>query len=119
MVSGFAFPFAFVNGRVKTSSGVQHLRDNLHALIMTAELELPMLPTFGCSIHRRIFDPINTMPLAMRDVVAAAKRWEKRIAIDKVDAAYSPEGDGLVDLTLQFSIVGTEQSSELVLRQGG
>jgi phage baseplate assembly protein W len=119
LIHGVAFPFAFANGRVRMSSGVDHLRHNLHVIIMTAEQEYPMLPTFGCSMHRRVFDPVNLMPLATRDIIRAVDTWEKRVRIDSVQASYSPDGDGTVDLTVQFSVVGTEETSELILRQGG
>jgi len=84
-ITGFAWPFAFENGRVATSTDEEHLKDNIMHIVGTAKPELLMAPDFGCDLHRRVFDPINTMALAEGDLMEAIARYEPRVNVLSIE----------------------------------
>lgn len=84
-ITGWSWPFRFENGRVATSTGVEHLKDNVRNIIATGRLEVPMQPEYGCDLNRRVFDPVNTLALAEGDIREAIARFEPRVRILDVE----------------------------------
>jgi hypothetical protein len=84
-IIGFSWPFGFENGRVATSADEEHLKDNIMNIIATGKLEVPMAPGFGCDLHRRVFDPVNTIALAQGDITEALKQYEPRAEVTQIE----------------------------------
>lgn len=88
-VRGTKWPFQFRNGGVAMSSGDQHTREGIMQVIGTAKGEVPMLPGWGCDIHRRVFDPVNQAALAANDIRDAVARLMPGVEVTTVDIEVS------------------------------
>lgn len=83
-VCGISWPLRFTGGRLAVSSGEDHLRENLAQVIGTAKGEYLGRPDFGCDLHSRVFDPVNTGALMDGDIKEAAAQFEPRLEITEV-----------------------------------
>ena len=84
---GFGFPM-----RVNATGGIamvtdhQELEESMRLILGTAIGERPMRPEFGCRIHDRLFDSINSSTFATveEDVQDAIRMWDPRVNVEQV-----------------------------------
>jgi hypothetical protein len=107
-IRGLAWPFKFINGSVAVSIDSDNVSQAIMQIIGTDHGEMVMQPDFGCNIHRRVFDPINTLPLVRTDILEALNG--ENLPIDGVRVTFDDskgyEGKGLV--LVEYSIAGNE-----------
>jgi len=101
-ITGLGWPLKFVSGRLKQTSDLEHIRDNIKQIIGTDKFEYIMKPDFGCSIHQRIFDPVNVVALVEDDIKEAIAKWESRAGINNIMVDLSDSNTGAVKLSLDF-----------------
>jgi hypothetical protein len=112
---GWAFPFQFepAGGGVAMSEYEENIRQALLLIISTKPGERPMLPAFGCDIHKFLFAP-NTRATAQQiafQVRRALTRWESRISVESVRAATGRTGE--VRIEVDYKIVATNSMQTL------
>ena len=91
---GFAFPM-----RVNATGGMamvtdhQELEESIRLILGTAIGERPMRPLFGCGVHDRLFDSINTQTFATvaDDVQEAIAMWDPRVDVEDVVVTRHPD----------------------------
>ncbi len=113
---GWAFPFHFdpASGKVAMSEYEENIRQSILLIISTKPGERPMLPAFGCEVHRYLFAPNTrtTANLIAFHVRKALKRWEPRVEVEGVRA--STGRDGEVRIEVDYKIVATNSPQNLV-----
>jgi phage baseplate assembly protein W len=103
---GFAFPM-----RVNATGGVamvtdhQELVESMRLILGTAIGERPMRPEFGCKIHDRIFDAINSATFAQveADVREALERWDPRVVVEDITVQRHPEIDAALTIEISYT----------------
>jgi phage baseplate assembly protein W len=114
---GFAFPFRVDStGSFAFSSGAEDVEKSMRVIIATAPGERPMREEFGCQIWELLFEPINgnTLGLMEEAVREALTRWEPRAEVTDVDVSVIDPSSGAVNISIQYKIVSTNESRNLV-----
>jgi len=116
---GWNFPFHFdsANGAVAFSEFEENIRQNIMIIIGTRIGERQMLYDFGCRVHELLFAPSNasTARQAARFVDEALSKWEPRIQVLQVNAAFDPSGAIMVHISYQIKATGqVEHLSQIV-----
>jgi len=119
---GWAFPFHFdsANGAVAYSEFEENIRQNIMIIVGTRVGERQMMFDFGCRIHELLFAPSNssTARLASGYVEDAIGRWEPRIELLTVNAAFDPSGSIIVQISYRIVATGTvEHLTQIVSNQ--
>lgn len=86
--TGWAFPLAISpRGGIAKSRDEQKIKESIMIVMGTEKGERMMRPTFGCDLHRLVFEPNNsvTANLAAHYVEKALTLWEPRIQFEKVE----------------------------------
>jgi len=113
---GWAFPFHFdpASGGVATSEYEENIRQCITLILGTKPGERPMLPEFGCRIHKYLFAPNTraTGNMIAHHVEKALKRWEPRIEVESVKARTGQQGE--VQVEVDFRIISTNSRQNLV-----
>jgi phage baseplate assembly protein W len=88
----------------------------MRVIIATAPGERPMRPEFGCKIWDLLFESINmnTLGLMEEAVREALTRWEPRAETTDVDVSVVDPSTGAVNIDIQYKIVSTNESRNLV-----
>jgi len=65
---------------------IEHIRQSVADIIMTAIGERCMLRSYGCMLRRRVDAPLNahTLALLRADIAIALARWEPRIELFRI-----------------------------------
>jgi phage baseplate assembly protein W len=118
---GWGFPFGFdaANGAVAYSEFEENIRQNITIILGTKPGERQMLPAFGCRIHELMFAPNTRATSAMvaHHVEEALTRFEKRIAVLRVDS--EPEESGAIKVEVEYRILATDAIQTLSLSLSG
>ena len=119
---GWSFPFHFdsATGAVAYSSFEENIGQNIMIIIGTRVGERQMLYEFGCRIHELLFAPSNssTARLASGYVEESLNRWEPRIELLNVRAAFDPSGSIVVQISYRIRATGTvEHLTQIVSNQ--
>jgi phage baseplate assembly protein W len=117
-ITGIKYPLGLHNGRVMLSTGEQHVKESIMQILGTGKGEYLMKPDFGSGLPARVFDPVNVMALAQGDVVEAIRIWEPRAEIRRVTANVDPNEQGVVTLSVEFTLKGQEQPVQANLTIG-
>ena len=108
---GIAFPPRVSNdGRVAWSEGEVNVRESIRIILMTEQRERLMLPEFGGSLGLFLFEPntVTTRHLIKDRIERALKRWEPRIALERVSVEADPEDAQGAVATITYKLVATE-----------
>lgn len=84
-------------GFLYSQDGIDQIKSDLLTLLLTNPGERVMSPFFGTPLRRLIFEP-NDMKLqieAKNMIIASIKKWEPRIAIQKIEVKSRIERDSL------------------------
>lgn len=114
---GLAFPVETdESGTVTAAVGETDIEQSIRIIIGTAPGERVMRPQFGCGIHERVFDTINTTArtLIEDDVRDALIEWEPRIEVQSVDATDAPGEQGKLRIEVEYLVRSTNTESNLV-----
>lgn len=118
MGRGWAFPFriAPASGRVATAAEEEDIRQSILIILKTAKGERVMRPDFGCGIHDLVFAVVDTATLAQvrRDVEAALRDHEARIAVTAVQARAGNLVDGQLIIEIDYRVRQTNQPGNIV-----
>jgi phage baseplate assembly protein W len=125
---GWGFPPTFhcTTGGVDMLEGKEDVESSLRIIIATEVGERVMQPTFGCGLRQFVFDPLthttqnvadlqgntgkgeSTPTEAMLETIVreALVYHEPRIIVNRIQA-YSKPLDGLIEISVDYSIITT------------
>ena len=115
--SGLAFPLTVDRrGAIALVGGRDDIEQALAIILGTAPGERPMRPEFGCEIHDLVFDTIDAATVGRIETAinAAIVRWEPRIELTAIDFDLSRARDGVLEITIGYRILATNQAHNLV-----
>lgn len=116
---GWSFPPVFDRdeaGVVMVAAG-DDIRESLYILLTTIPGERLMLPDYGCGIHDHVFDGIGeTLFSYLRThIEQAVLYYEPRIVLESIDFAVRDHSEGILNITLVYSIIQTNTRNNLVI----
>ena len=114
---GWSFPPSFIKGEneVQMTEAEYNIKDSLFIILSTAVGERIMQPEFGSNMDKLLFEPLSTTfsTYITEQIRNAILYFEPRITLDSID--YTPdELNGKMDLTLNYTINGTNTRSNIV-----
>jgi phage baseplate assembly protein W len=116
--TGWSFPptFSRSTGTVIMVSDEKDIQESLWLLMSTIPGERVMLPQYGCDLWQMVFRNMNTtLTTELRDYVRTAiLYWEPRIQVDEVAVQPDASDDGLILITVAYTIIKTNTRSNLV-----
>lgn len=89
MSKGFSYRNTILNrvgGKVETSEAEQNIKDSLMVLLSTRKGDRVGMPSYGCGVMDRVFDPLDDFSenIIRDDIFRAVKRWEPRVSLTAV-----------------------------------
>lgn len=80
-------------GLLRIQSGTDQVKSDLLALILTNQGERVMLPNFGVSLRRFLFEPNDeVLRQQVRNAIESQlRRWEPRVVIDGIEVISVPD----------------------------
>lgn len=115
---GWAFPPSFnaQTGKAHMVTSTDDIEQSLHILLLTRPGERLMEPEFGCRIQDFVFAPTDGETASGIEVAVeeAILFYEPRITLNAVIADLSDWPDGRLNLSLDYSIDGTNIRSNKV-----
>ena len=95
---GCPYPIAKrARGYLSTSEGIDQVKACMLALLLTNQGERVMMPNFGCSLRRFLFEPNDV--LITQEVKAAIAQqlrlWEPRIVIEQINISIGANKEDL------------------------
>ncbi len=93
---GMPYPIRrHARGLLHTQVGIDQIKSDLLALLLTNQGERVMLPEYGASLRRFLFEPND---LILRDqvrnfIIAQIAIWEPRVVIDEIIVQTEPSAD--------------------------
>lgn len=93
-------------GGVDMVEGAAAVRQSLLLLLSTRPGERVMRPTYGCNLHRLVFEPndATTAGMAIHYVRQAIQRWEPRVEILYLDAGPHPHDRARLEIELEYRV---------------
>ncbi|MFC1707095.1 GPW/gp25 family protein [Planctomycetota bacterium] len=129
---GWRFPFAITKRKGGTgtsasaseSDGIAHVKESIRQILGTPIGSRVMRRDFGSRLRQIVFAPNDSTidTLVEHYVREAIERWEKRVVLGSVTVVHSERHLGRVEIGIQFRIVRTNASGNLVFPfylQGG
>jgi len=115
---GWAFPptFSLTGADVEMVSGADDVEESLQILLATAPGERVMQELFGCDLEGVLFEPldqsfINTMTGMVSDAILD---YEPRIYLNKLTVSESGDQDGLLLISIDYTIRSTNSRYNMV-----
>jgi phage baseplate assembly protein W len=86
-------------GFFRTQSGMDQIKSDLLALLLTEPGERVMLPDFGTSLKKFIFEPNDSSVLEQirNEIARAISIWEPRIAVQNIEVTNGNDVIGSLD----------------------
>lgn len=116
--TGWSFPptFTRVDNSVVMVSDNRDIRESLWILFTTSLGERIMLPTYGNQLWEMVFRGITTTLITqIQNMVSQAiLYWEPRITVDAIKVDADDSVDGLLLITVDYTIRKTNVRSNLV-----
>ncbi len=116
-IKGIRWPLKFRNGKVTTSSGLQHLKESILQIIAIGKGEYIMKPDYFSNMPSRIFDEVNQTALMNADITEALARFEKRIKLLNIGTNQSDINLGEVLLEITFKVLGNDEITQVSFKQ--
>lgn len=100
-------------GLLHVQVGIDQIKSDILALLLTNQGERVMLPNFGADLRRFLFEPADAIVAEeIRGLIADQLRlWEPRVVIEDIDIIVDPDKS---DLSGQDDL--TEKASILLIR---
>lgn len=116
--TGWSFPPTF-NGRganVELVSGLEDIHQSLQILLSTQLGERVMQDQFGCDLHHLLFEEVdqNLVNSITSMVTDAILYHEPRIALDKLDVSQSETRQGLLLISIEYTVRSTNSRFNMV-----
>ncbi|WP_299458838.1 GPW/gp25 family protein [uncultured Microscilla sp.] len=115
---GWAFPPTFDKRikSVKMVSEEEDIRQSLFVLLSTKQGERIIYPDYGSDIQSMIFEPIdvNTTTYLKETIRRAVLNFEPRISLEEVNVVQDAEEEGLLLVTLVYTIRKTNTRTNMV-----
>lgn len=115
---GWAFPPSFTTGGagVELVSGPEDIHQSLQILFATDIGERVMQDNFGCDMNRYLFEEadqglINGLQQTISDAILY---HEPRIELDNLDVSLSDADQGLLLITLEYTVLSTNSRYNMV-----
>lgn len=116
--TGWSFPPEFSNqaGQVRMSSDEKDIEESLKILLSTRLGERLMHPDYGCDLTSMIFEPLSlTVKTYISNLVEMAILYhEPRILLHSVLLAPNTDNEGIVDITVEYTISTTNSRRNFV-----
>jgi phage baseplate assembly protein W len=116
--TGWSFPPTFSRNSysIEMVSDDLDIRQSLWVLFSTSVGERVMLPEYGSSLWQMLFRNVTTTLMTqIEEIVSnAVLYWEPRIDVDSVSVQPDASQDGLVLITLSYTIRKTNARNNLV-----
>lgn len=116
--TGWSFPPAFneENYGIEVVSEEEDIRQSLHLLLSTSPGERLMNPDYGCDLQRMVFDSIDASTISeIKDLIGTAILYfEPRVTLEDIIVDIKRETEGLMDITLIFTIRKINVRSNIV-----
>lgn len=116
--TGWSFPPAFTKGgaEVELVSGVEDIHQSLQILLSTNTGERIMQEDFGCDLNNVLFEEmdqglVNTLTTLISDAILY---YEPRITLDRLDVSESETQQGLLLITLEYTVRSTNSRFNMV-----
>ena len=116
--TGWRFPPTFAGkGRfARMAKGDDDIQESLHLLLSTTPGERVMQPNYGCGLRTMVFETLDTSTVT--DVVDRVERailfYESRIILERVAVDLSREGEGILFITVYYTVRATNNRSNMV-----
>ncbi|MGZ5025733.1 MAG: GPW/gp25 family protein [Methylobacter sp.] len=115
---GWSFPPAFSRngGDVQRVSDHEDIQQSLQILLNTVQGERIMREDFGCDLQRFMFEEVSQSLVnsLTRLVTDAVLYYETRIELNAVEVDESEEIDGLLSITIDYTVRSTNSRFNLV-----
>lgn len=115
---GWAYPVATdpLKGDIRMAAYERDVREAIRIILETAPGERAMRPSFGCGIHRLVFEEISTATLTavQASVREALTVWEPRIELEEIAVDPMQAAEGLLIVSIDYRIRDTNQLDNLV-----
>lgn len=115
---GIAFPPRVgSDGRISWSEGEVNVRESIQIILLTEWNERIMMPEFGGSLGRFLFEPNNvtTRHLIRDRITKALARWEPRVAVESVEVEEDPQDPQGAVATVTYKLVSTQTRERVSL----
>lgn len=116
--TGWSFPPEFYrrSRSVKMASGDEDIRESLRILLATSPGERVLQPTYGCGLHALLFEDVSeSVKTEMKDLIdRAILFFEPRITLNRIDIDETDLYEGLLKLSLDYTIRTTNTRSNMV-----
>jgi phage baseplate assembly protein W len=118
--AGWSFPMRTDStGAIALSTGDREIVEAMRLILGTAFGERPMRPEYGCGIHERVFETVNsdTFAAIRRDVEQSLERWEPRINVVSVQVTPGEVGGSLLTVLyvdVAYAVKGSNDKRNLV-----
>ena len=115
---GWGFPPAFSvsTGGVGMTSDEEDIEKSLEILLSTAPGERILRPDYGCNLEALVFEPLSTtLKTYVQGVIEQAiLHFEPRISLEAVDILPVPEGEGRIDIRIDYTVRTTNSRYNFV-----
>ena len=115
---GWAFPPAFAAGGADVAmvEAEDDIEQSLAILLSTRRGERVMLPGFGCDLNEFLFAEITPSLVGqVRELVTnAILDYEPRVRLEAVDVSDEQAGNGLLLITVDYTVKATNSRYNLV-----
>jgi len=116
--TGWNFPpsFDITTGSVIMVSNEEDIAQSLQILLSTRPGERVMLPQYGCNLDVFLFEPITTTLTAyVKELIqTAVLYYEPRINLDFINVNIDQVNDGVILISLDYTILATNSRFNLV-----
>lgn len=106
--TGWGFPPTFnkSSASVEMLKEVEDIESSLTIILGTKPGERTMHPDFGCNLENLLFESLTTtLKTYMTDIIKTAiLKYEPRVILNKVELSESEELDGVVLITLIYTV---------------
>lgn len=95
---GFPYPITKkARGFLATQKGVDQVKSDMLALLLTNQGERVMMPNFGCNLRKFLFEPNDLfVTQEIKSTIAQQLRlWEPRIIVDQIEVSIGADVEDL------------------------
>lgn len=103
------------------SNFAQIIEQHIMTIIMTAQKERVMLPSYGCGLEGAVFSPINSvqLPLLADDIKKQLSTWEPSANVLSVTATNAASTPNVINIVVEFSVVPFNDVNTVTVSTGG
>ncbi|TDX01278.1 GPW/gp25 family protein [Dinghuibacter silviterrae] len=116
--TGWSFPVCFdpIGLRLRMASDQEDIEESIRIILSTTPGERIMQPTFGCNLHRFVFEKIDAALVAELNHVIfnALLDFEPRVNFLGAEVIQQDELDGVLHLRIDYSIIITNTRHNMV-----